>query len=224
VITRYATQLGREVSLRPETTDEQIFHEAFVKEFHVPPLQFTPAAVHDLGCNIGLTVAHYEALWPDAQILGVDLDPGNCAVARVNCQRAEIVHAAVAATQGDLKYSGSEEWSFRLDPTGDRAVQARPLTDFIDLLGGHAGFVKMDIEGAEWEVLTSSGDWPERVDSLLVELHGTEGRREAGADEMCGHLRERGFICRRHAAHWSAVWATRGHLASHEQEGFARGW
>ena len=207
--TRYAKPLGREVELRPGTTDEQIFHEAFVKQFHVPPEKISPATVLDLGCNIGLTVAHFEALWPDADIIGVDLDADNCVVARRNCRRARILNVAVSAISGTQTYSGEEAWSFRLDPSGDRAVEARTLDELTDLFGGSADFVKMDIEGAEWEVVQTPGEWPERIGSLLIEIHGTEGRRQEGIDEMMGHLRNKGFTCRKHEAHWSAVWATR---------------
>jgi FkbM family methyltransferase len=207
--TRYAKPLGREVELRPGTTDEQIFHEAFVKQFHVPPEKISPATVLDLGCNIGLTVAHFEALWPDANIIGVDLDADNCVVARRNCRRARILNVAVSAISGTQTYSGEEAWSFRLDPSGDRAVEARTLDELTDLLGGRADFVKMDIEGAEWEVVKAPGEWPERIGSLLIEIHGTEGQRQAGIDEMTGYLREKGFTCRKHEAHWSAVWAIR---------------
>jgi FkbM family methyltransferase len=78
-------------------------------------------------------------------------------------------------------YSGEEAWGFRLDPSGDRAVEARTLGELTDLFGGSADFVKMDIEGAEWDVV--KGEWPERVGSLLIEVHGNEGRRQAGIDE-----------------------------------------
>jgi FkbM family methyltransferase len=206
---RYAKPLGREVELRPGTTDEQIFHETFVKQFHVPPEQISPATVLDLGCNIGLTVAHFEALWPDADIIGVDLDADNCVVARRNCRRARILNVAVSAISGTQTYSGEEAWSFRLDPSGDRTVEARTLDELTDLFGGSADFVKMDIEGAEWEVVETPGEWPERIGSLLIEIHGTEGRRQEGIDEMMGHLRNKGFTCRKHEAHWSAVWAKR---------------
>jgi hypothetical protein len=67
----------------------------------------------------------------------------------------------------------------------------------------------MDIEGAEWEVVKAAGEWPERVGSLLIEVHGTEGRRQAGVDETMGYLRSKGFTRRKHEAHWSAVWAKR---------------
>ena len=207
--TRYAKPLGREVELRLGTTDEQIFHEAFVKQFHLPPEQISPATVLDLGCNIGLTVAHFEALWPDADIIGVDLDADNCVVARRNCRRSRILNVAVSAISGRQTYSGEEAWSFRLDPSGDRVVESRTLDELTDLIGGRADFVKMDIEGAEWEVVQAPGEWPQRVGSLLIEIHGNEGRRQEGIDEMMGHLRVKGFTCRKHEAHWSAVWATR---------------
>jgi hypothetical protein len=97
----------------------------------------------------------------------------------------------------------------RLDPSGDRAVDARTLDELTDLFGGSADFVKMDIEGSEWEVVKAPGEWPERVGRLLIEIHGTEGRRQAGIDEMMGYLQDKGFTCRKHEAHWSAVWAKR---------------
>ncbi|HVD43228.1 MAG TPA: FkbM family methyltransferase, partial [Gaiellaceae bacterium] len=178
-------------------------------QFHVPPEEIRPATVLDLGCNIGLTVAHFEALWPDAEIIGVDLDAENCVVARTNCRRARILNVAVAATSGTQKYSGEEAWSFRLDPSGDRGVEARTLDELTDLFDGNADFVKMDIEGAEWDVVQAPGEWPGRVGSLLIEIHGTEGRRQAGIDEMMGYLRDKGFKCGKHEAHWSAVWAKR---------------
>ena len=209
MIARHAEALGRDVHLRPGTTDDQVFHETFVKQFHVPPEEIRPASVLDLGCNIGLTVAHFETLWPDAEVIGVELDADNCVAARRNCRRARILNVAVSATSGTLTYAGEEAWSFRLDPSGDRAVEARTLDDLIGLFESGPDFVKMDVEGAEWEVIKAPGEWPERVGSLLVEIHGTEGRRQAGIDEMMGYLREKGFTCRKHEAHWSAVWATR---------------
>lgn len=207
--TRYAEALGREVILRPGTTDDQVFHETFIKQFHVPPEEINPATVLDLGCNIGLTVAHYELLWPHAEIIGVELDAENCLVARRNCRRSRILNVAASADSGQRTYSGAEEWGFRLDPAGDRVIEARTLDELIDLFGDRVDFIKMDIEGAEWEVVTGPRDWLASVGSLLIEIHGTEGRRQAGMDEMMGYLREEGFTCRTHDVHWSAVWAKR---------------
>lgn len=147
MITRYVKTLGREVHLRPGTTDDQVFHETFVKQFHVPPEEIRPATVLDLGCNIGLTAAHFELLWPNAEIIGVDPDSENCVAARRNCQRTRILNVAVSATSGRQTYSGEEAWSLRLDASGDRAVVARMLDELTDLFGGSADFVKMDIEG-----------------------------------------------------------------------------
>jgi FkbM family methyltransferase len=165
--------------------------------------------VLDLGCNIGLTVAHYELLWPEAEIVGVELDAGNCELARRNCRRARIVHAAVAAKTGTQTYGGDEEWSFRVDPEGDRSVRARTMAELLDLFEtGRVDFVKMDVEGSEWELLDSAGEWAERVGSLLVEVH-TPDDKQAAVESMIGSLEAVGFRCRRHEVHWSAIWATR---------------
>jgi hypothetical protein len=54
------------------------------------------------------------------------------------------------------------------------------------------------------------GEWPERIGSLLIEIHGTEGQRQAGIDEMMGISETRASRVRKHEAHWSAVCARRG--------------
>ena len=41
------------MQLRPDTTDEQVFHETFVKKFQVPAEKIRLATVLDLGRNIG---------------------------------------------------------------------------------------------------------------------------------------------------------------------------
>jgi hypothetical protein len=119
------------------------------------------------------------------------------------------VHAAVAGTAGTRAYGGDEEWSFRVDPAGDRSVEARPLGELLDLFKTErVDFVKMDIEGSEWEVVERAGDWAGRVGSLLVEVH-TPTDKEAAVESMIGSLEAVGFTCSRHEVHWSAIWATR---------------
>jgi SAM-dependent methyltransferase len=140
------------VQLRPDTTDDQVFHETFVKRFHVPPKEICPATVLDLGCNIGLTVAHFEVLSPTAEIIGVDLDSENCVVARRNCRRARILKVAVSGTSGTQTYSGEEAWGLRLDPSGDRAVEARMLDELSDLFEGA-------LISSRWTSRGPSGRW-----------------------------------------------------------------
>lgn len=159
----------------------------------------------DLGCNIGLTVADYETMWPDARIIGVEMDAANATVARENAH-SEVICAAVAAVRGRRAYStAAGEYAFRLDEQGGSVVDAVTIADLAGMLGGLVDFVKMDIEGAEWEVLESSG-WERHLRMLLVELHP---QTEASVCRVWSLLAGRGFQVVRHRPHPAAVWATR---------------
>lgn len=158
----------------------------------------------DLGCNIGLTIADYEEMWPAARILGVEVDAGNAAVALSNC-RSPILCAAVAGRSGPRRYGGSAEYAFALDSDGDREGRAVTLDRLAVWMGGTVDFVKMDVEGAEWEILVSGG-WESAVESLLVELHPQTDGSVAAASRL---LEGRGYRTVRHRPHPAAVWATR---------------
>lgn len=82
---------------------------------------------------------------------------------------------------------------------GDRPVEAIAFTELLAMVGG-ADLVKMDIEGAEWEVLASDG-WEKLVETILVEVHGEP------YEKMIDLLAARGFSASKHTAHWSSVWA-----------------
>src|SRR4051812_18900750 len=68
---------GGRVSCRIGTSDIGVLHATFVRQYHLPPPDSIPAAILDLGSNIGLTVAHYACVFPEAKILGVELDANN---------------------------------------------------------------------------------------------------------------------------------------------------
>lgn len=187
------------ITLRPGTSDQDIHTDVFVRQYHVPPDPITPKSILDLGANIGLTMLHYSQLWPEAKILGVELDEANAELARHNSGKP-VIHAAVAAIAGQRHYrSGDDPCTYRLMPDGDKLVPAMTLAEILRQMGG-ADLVKMDIEGAEWEVVQSAG-WCDLVGSLLVEVHGGTCSR------MIELLEERGFRARSHAVHWSSVWA-----------------
>src|SRR4051812_12114214 len=63
---------GEEMRLRPGSTDADVAVEVFVHRLHLPPVPDV-RLVWDLGANIGLTMAHYAALYPEAHVLGVEL-------------------------------------------------------------------------------------------------------------------------------------------------------
>lgn len=169
----YLQLLGRPVYTRPDTHDGYTFQDA-EGLFHVPPRWMPkPRTVLDLGANIGLVSAHYkEVLWPEARVLCVEMDEGNCEMHTLNAPGYELVHAAVSDQSGVGFYDTTEETNrYHLDGVGGQEVELVTMPELISELGGRVDFCKMDIEGGEWRLFSAAETWADDVACLLVELH-----------------------------------------------------
>lgn len=212
----WTEQLGRDVHIRPGTSDRQTWVDTFEHGYHLPPGDMpTPGTVLDLGANIGLTAAHYCALWPDATVLAVEMDPESCALARLNAP-CPVLSAAVTDTTGVGWYQTHdvEPEAYALAQQREDGYQPAALlplyTITASLPGGRANFVKMDVEGAEWQLLKRGGGWwAARIGAILVELHGPRGQDTALVQQAVDLLRGLGYAAERHKPHPRAVYACR---------------
>ena len=202
---------GGELTVRPATSDIYVLRDTFFGRFHLPPREIEPRVILDLGSNIGTTMAHFAHLHRDALICGVELDEENAALcvrntARWN-DRCRLLHAAVAARNGTAQYErevGIHRWGFRIG-SGSAPARAMSLDSIVEHFGlEKIDYVKMDIEGAECEVLRNPGQWPHRVQSLKMEVHPPYTVDEAAHD-----LAQLGFSCERDARHKTCVVARR---------------
>ena len=61
-------------------------------------------------------------------------------------------------------------------------VRALTMSDLVKAAGGRVDLVKMDIEGAELDVLTENNEWLKAVNAFVMELHprvyGAEGLKQ----------------------------------------------
>ena len=213
---------GREVLVRPGTSDADTLWDALVRRYHLPPPEAVsprgdpgPVSVLDLGANIGLTVAHLAETFPGARVVGVELDAANAALARRNVApwsaRCSLVEGAVWPEDGELEYHGwsANTSSFRVTDDEDstavvRHARAVSLSSLVEELGG-VDYVKMDIEGAEARVLTERTGWAPAVRTIKVEVHPPYTVEGCARD-----LEALGFSTRRDRQHSWAVVGVRG--------------
>lgn len=209
LVERFVEVLGRSVWLRPGTSDGQVFVETFDGRFHVPPSWMpVPSSVLDLGANVGLVAAHYGVLWPGARIVCVEPDPGSALLAARNSGRLVDV-CAVAGWSGTGELVGDQAYARRLVRDSGGGVVVRSLGELVDAhFGGWVDLVKMDVEGAEWDLLGDEA--MVGVGAVLVELHDLEGESD---DDLIfsarALLESRGFVTERHDVHPRAVFAWR---------------
>ena len=198
---------GREVLVRPGTSDLGTVWGTFARRYHLPPPELgAPDTIWDLGANIGLTMGHFAYLFPRARVLGVELDEDNVLLARRNvsawADRCEVIHAAVWVSDGEVRYRGWGGTSNYQVTGGEEGtpVRALSLAELVREHGGPVDYVKVDVEGAERELLRDGTGWADAVRCLKIELHGDYSVPDGEAD-----LRRLGFEAWQDPDHWACV-------------------
>jgi FkbM family methyltransferase len=164
--------------MRTGTTDVDVFCQVVIGrelEFDIP----APRRILDGGANIGIASRVFADRWPDAAVVAVEFEPANHAMLLRNCAAHPRIQARWAALWnecGQVSVAAGEngEWGFQVDSakTGLADVSAITIEQLLDDLGWESvDLVKLDIEGAEREVLATASRWLPRVNHLVVELH-----------------------------------------------------
>jgi FkbM family methyltransferase len=187
---------GESVCVRLGSADRWTLECTFSKgtKYHLPPASVeNPRVIWDLGANIGLTMVHFAHLFPQAHIVGIELESGNATLCRANVEpwngRCEVIEAAVWTEDGVVGYDASEqdEQSFRIAPVAGTPANAEAaavsLNSLLERTPGEAvDFVKMDIEGAERDVLRVNTEWSAHVRAINVEAHPPYSVKECAGD------------------------------------------
>jgi FkbM family methyltransferase len=168
---------GSPILCRVGTTDSAVVRDTFGGLYQLPPHSIQNIRqILDLGSNIGATIVHYGHLFPDARILGVELDRGNYDLCLDNTRhlgdRCKVLWGGVWKTDGEVRYLGSEQWGFHISPEAEGiSAPAFSMSTILNQVAGPVDFMKMDIEGAERELLKQASEWADRVKCMKIEIH-----------------------------------------------------
>jgi FkbM family methyltransferase len=186
---RYHLADGDEsVLIRQDNVEDRfILGEVFdAHEYAVPPsvaraLGEGVLKVVDLGGNIGLATLWFAREFPDAQFTAIEADPANAdvlervvALNRVGT-RIRVLRVAGGVRSGSLELvSGLGGRSHAAANIQDEAYAARiievPMIDVLPIIT-EADFLKMDIEGGEWEILSDPRFATTGLRAICMEFH-----------------------------------------------------
>ena len=169
-----------------------VFEEIFAGNHDLPDREFLPGdprVIFDLGANIGLAVAHMAVLFPQARIVGVELDGENAELCRANIapweERCQVINAAVWHTDGSIGYElrPGHEWEAHVTSGASKRVAvAISMKTLLGGMGDVADYVKVDVEGAERELLGGDASWARRIRCIKVEVHAPYTTAECATD------------------------------------------
>jgi FkbM family methyltransferase len=177
------------------------FAEIFLDDCYGLTTHFASArfdAILDIGANVGLFSLAARMNFPRATIHSYE--PNACLAPYLSSQSAAGNFAffleAVGRSAGRVALAlNPDSVLVSTIATPDGAVQQIAFSAAVERMGGEVGLVKMDCEGAEWEILSDRDAW-QRVAALTMEYHLVGGRKHDDAPKVVGEL---GFRVLEHA-------------------------
>ncbi|WP_223212131.1 FkbM family methyltransferase [Thiolapillus brandeum] len=132
----------------------------------------------DAGAHIGMSAVFFASKYPKARVIAIEPEPTNYQVLHRNAQEytnISTIQAGLWSRKAHLciEDSNVDTWSFRVveDPSG-KGIPAIGIQDVMSEYGvEQIDVLKMDIEGAEVEVLNNASPWFDGVKNLFIELH-----------------------------------------------------
>jgi FkbM family methyltransferase len=213
---------------RARTPDLAVLASTIADRFHLPPVALpSKPTIVDIGMHAGYTVVHYASLYPDATIVGVEMDASNKEIADRNIgvlpsgggmayarsgadARRPLIQthcAAVWDSSGIVEYDASvSNWGFRVADLGNWPASQAPRYERVVAMSVAS---LLDLAGLE------------RVDYLKMDVEGAEGvilrgsldwaarvdainvevHPPASVDACRECLQAAGFICNPHPMH-----------------------
>lgn len=202
---------GRPLHLRPGTSDVTMLGDDYVLGYHLPPRECRSrdlTRIWVLGANIGIGLVDLALRYPRAELVAVEPDPANVAVARRNvagfAERCHLVEAAVWDEDGEVVVEGKQAYGLTVRARTDHDAAGIPAMSLNTLLTDHGAdgpieFMLMEIEGTERRVLARNTEWAERVETIKVALRPDLGYL---APECAADLRRLGFRTRIEPMWW----------------------
>lgn len=158
------------------------YPEIFVREiYRFQPVSNTPVII-DCGANIGLSVLYFAKHYPNAHIICFEPDEDNFHILETNSKtnfqgnkNIQLNKSAIWIDNGKISfYSDGTEASSVIVKNNNASIITVNAIRLKDILQQYqvVDFLKMDIEGAEYDVMKDCRSELHRVNNLFLEYHG----------------------------------------------------
>lgn len=173
----FTTLLGHELELVDSASFLFMYREIFEQEIYKFKSRILEPFIIDCGANIGLSSIYFKQLYPNSNIIAFEPDIEVFKVLQENTRKLKlskisIVNKAVWNSETMLEFMSEGADGGRVVQLEDKRrryqVQTVRLRDYLNQT---VDFLKLDIEGAETEVLQDCQDLLINVEHLFVEYH-----------------------------------------------------
>lgn len=152
------------------------FNEIFVEEFYQFDTDSNAPVIFDCGANVGTSCAYFKKKYPQSRIIAFEPNPNIESYLKTNIknnflENVEVISKAVWINENgvELGLENADDSSIYLEKNKMKVGSIR-LKDFLEK-EQTIDMLKIDIEGAEVEVMNDCKDSLRHVKNIFIEFH-----------------------------------------------------
>jgi len=164
------------ILIRPGTQDSAHVINNIVREEYGHSIAGEPDYIIDAGAYIGDTATYFLSRFPQAKVIALEPNPDSYEMAMRNLEpygeRVILLQKGLFSDEKVHFFSGSGTGA-AIASSGFE-IECTTIPSLLEQYSiPRIGILKMDIEGAEEAIfLSKPEDWLDRVDLLIIEIHG----------------------------------------------------
>jgi len=148
----------------------------------------------DGGNHIGLSILYFKYIYPQSRVIGFEPDQETLTFLKKNVNglaNVQIVEAGLYSRDGEISFDPDKTDGGKISNEGRNKIKVEQLSKYIN---SEVDFLKLNIEGAELEVLKdldANGKFP-LIKELCLEWHSFAGQKQ-NLGELLSILEKNGF-------------------------------
>lgn len=172
--------------------------EIFADEIYKFTAEKEDPLIIDCGANMGLSILYFKNLYPKSKIIAFEPDENTFTILKKNTheyyESVELHREAVWTENTELTFfsEGSLAGSTVVDFSNKNNTNKVKAIDFKKYLDQKIDFLKIDIEGAENQLIFDIKDHLDNVNKLFLEYHGIIGETQ-NLGNILNLLTDKGF-------------------------------
>jgi FkbM family methyltransferase len=160
-------------------------HELFGLEIYKFETSKKAPLIVDCGANIGMSIIYFKKLYPNAKIIAFEPDKKIFDYLKYNTNsfkfdNIELINKGLWKEETTLKFfsEGSDGGRIAIENDINNIIQIETIKLSNYLKNNEVDFLKIDIEGAETEVLLECKDEIKNVRNLFIEYHSFSNEKQ----------------------------------------------
>lgn len=177
VISMRIPAIDATLNFRAGTSDISVLEDTFLRDHYGFNLANEPEVIVDAGAHIGFVSVLFANRYPNCRIIAIEPEADNFRLLCTNTEAYDNITAVNAAlwfesATLEILNPKDENWAYRFSALSTGDIQAVSMDQLINEFNlTRIDLLKIDIEGAEKEVMENARGWIDAVDAVVIELH-----------------------------------------------------